>query len=133
MSDYEELMFEAEFELAVEQLDQDMAVHAHTGDGCAFCEAMTSGRAAKENGTTQVKRDQAWWATADEWLRAAWPGYHFTADDLVEMIGKPSGSVNQIGARLRSWAMAERIDPVGFTEAGRKESHGRVLRVWAVK
>lgn len=105
--------------------------HAHTGDGCVFC-ATRDGIAAKLAALKAVGRDYAWWEESDQWLELQPIGTTFTADDLVDCIGKPGGSVNQIGARLRSWASQDAIAPVGFTEATRRESHGRVVRVWQV-
>lgn len=133
MSDIEELTFEYEHETAIGQYEADMAVHAHTGDDCDFCRMMHTGQAAKALATATVNRDPEWWERSEKWLAGQLWDTRFTADDLVAAIGKPCGSTNQIGARLRSWAMAEAIGPVGFTEANRKESHGRVLRIWAVK
>lgn len=106
-------------------------IHAHTGYDCDFC-ATRTGPEAKQAATAAVTRDLAWWTEASTWLGCQPIGSTFTADDLVSCIGKPQGSTNQIGARLRSWAMSDRITPVGVTEAGRPESHGRLLRVWRV-
>jgi len=105
--------------------------HAHTGYDCAFC-ATRTGPEAKQVATAAVTRDLAWWGEANNWLNCQEPGSTFTADDLVSCIGKPTGSSNQIGARLRSWAMSDLITAVGIREAGRPESHGRILRVWQV-
>lgn len=132
MSDFEQLLlFEADFERMTDALEAERATHAHTGEGCIFCRDFT-GAVAKVNGTTAVTRDLEWWNRSWEWLDDKPAGFRFTADDLVADLGKPEGSVNQIGARLRTWAIAERIDPVGFDEATRPESHARVLRVWEV-
>lgn len=112
-------------------VDTPADTHAHTGEDCVFC-ATRTGTSAKIAATQAVTRDHAWWADATRWLGQHTAGYRFTADDLIAAIGKPTGSTNQIGARLRSWAMTEMVNPVGFTEAERPESHGRVLRVWEV-
>lgn len=128
MSTFEELQFDAEFDRIAEKLT---ATHAHTGDGCVFCATRTGGE-AKQAATTTVTRDMAWWDATDRWLDDQPIGRRFTADDLVTACGKPTGSVNQIGARLRSWAHHDRIEAVAVTEAGRKESHARLLRVWEV-
>jgi len=111
--------------------DDRIPLHAHTGEGCTFC-ATRTGDEAKDAGTRAVTRDLAWWEEAEQWLTHQPIGQRFTADDLVSCIGKPVGSANQIGARLRSWAMADLIDPVDVTSAGRAQSHGRLLRVWEV-
>jgi hypothetical protein len=111
--------------------DGSTPTHAHTGPDCVFC-ATRNGPAAKAAGTAAVTRDLAWWEEADRWLELQPIGDTFTADDLVSVIGKPVGSPNQIGARLRSWAGQDAIAHVGFAEATRRESHGRVVRIWQV-
>jgi len=105
--------------------------HAHTWDGCVFCDTRT-GQEAKAAATKAVTRDEAWWEQSTAWLHRQPIGSRFTADDLVAAIGKPTGSTNQIGARLRSWAFGELIAARDVTEAQRKTSHGRLLRVWEV-
>lgn len=104
--------------------------HACAGDACRYCRPSTTGEAARDRALAATARDMAWWHAADTWLAS--DASRFTADDLVAAIGLPAGSTNQVGARLRAWAVAGRIDPVGFTSATRKASHARVLRVWQV-
>jgi hypothetical protein len=108
--------------------------HTHDGpDLCLWCDLGHDGRHAAEQGAAALHRDLPWWQEADLWLELQPLGTLFTADDLVSMIGKPHGSPNQIGARLRSWARTRAIHPHGYIEASRKESHGRVIRVWEVR
>lgn len=130
MSTFEELMFDAEWGRATDDLQASM-VHAHTEPECVFC-ATRTGQDAKVHATQVVTRDLHWWHETGQWLDRQLPGFVFTADDLVAAVGKPSGSANQIGARLRSWAMAHLINPIGITDAVRPESHGRLLRTWQV-
>jgi hypothetical protein len=111
--------------------DDRIPTHAHTGEGCVFC-ATRTGQGAKLAGTEAVNRDHAWRDEAERWLRLQVPGDVFTADDLVGCIGKPVGSGNQIGALLRGWATAGRIHMTGVANAGRAQSHGRLIRVWQV-
>lgn len=106
--------------------------HAHTGPDCRFCAMNATGIGAKLDAIRAVTRDEAWWHESDLWLELQPLGSVFTADDLIDCIGKPTGSVNQIGARLRSWASSGAIVGTGYTEATRKESHGRIVRVWQV-
>lgn len=107
-------------------------LHACAGDVCQVCATSRNGNDARARGTAAVKRDPEWANRAEEWLDIQTLGATFTADDVVHDLGKPCGSVNQIGAQLRAWSSRGHIAPIGFVEAGRKESHGRILRVWQV-
>lgn len=107
-------------------------VHACAGTECGVCASSTTARQAADRATLTVSSDPEWANRADEWLELQALGTRFTADDLVADEGKPYGSANQIGATLRTWARRGHIKAVGFHEASRKESHGRVIRVWEV-
>lgn len=107
-------------------------LHACAGSVCQVCAGSRNGNDAKDRGTKAVNRDPEWVHRAEEWLEVQHAGANFTADDVVCDLGKPQGSPNQIGALLRAWAARGHIRPVGFAEAYRKESHGRVLRIWEV-
>ena len=100
---------------------------------CLWCDYGTTSRHAADQGTSAVHRDLPWWKEADLWLELQPIGTLFTADDLVDCIGKPYGSPNQIGARLRGWARQRAIAAHGYCEATRKESHGRIIRIWEVR
>lgn len=108
------------------------APHGCAGSACQVCELTRTGRAAKHAGTTRTKHDHGWWAEAARWLGTQPIGLRFTADDLTEAVGLPHGSANQVGACIRTWAVQDRITPVGYQEATRQSSHGRVLRIWQV-
>jgi hypothetical protein len=108
------------------------APHACSGDVCQVCQLTRTSAAAKTLGTLKPKRDHGWWAEATRWLDRQPLGLRFTADDLVDAIGLPHGTSNQVGAAIRTWAVQDLIDPVGYTEATRHSSHGRVLRIWQV-
>lgn len=109
------------------------APHACAGaDICQVCQLTRTGTQAKNAGTQRVKRDEGWWAEAAQWINTQPLGVRFTADDLVESIGLPHGTGNQVGACVRAWAASDRITPVGYAEATRQSSHGRVLRIWQV-
>lgn len=112
----------------------DVPIHAHTGWDCHFC-ATRNGLGALEAVIKAVKanRDEYWWAVAERWRVLKHAGHRFTSDDLVDAVGKPTGSANQVGARIRTWAMKGLIHPVGIQAATRPESHGRMLRVWEVE
>ena len=131
MSTQESLEFDAEWDRITDLADAVAQLHAHTEPSCRFCDN-ANGATAKAAATAAVKRDLAWWDEAVTWLAQLPSGFEFTADDLVAGCGKPWGSPNQIGARLRSWSFSNEIHPVGVAEACRAESHGRLLRLWAV-
>lgn len=108
------------------------APHACGGPYCRVCELTRTGTEAKNKGTQSVSRDEGWWAEAAQWLNTQPLYLTFTADDLVNAIGLPHGTGNQVGACIRAWAASDRISPSGYKAASRKSSHGRVLRVWQV-
>lgn len=103
------------------------------GDPCLWCDTTRTGTDAATQGTAAVHRDLPWWQEADLWLELQPIGSLFTADDLVDCVGMPQGSSNQIGARIRGWARQRAIAPHGYTQATRKASHARVVRVWEVR
>lgn len=107
----------------------DAPLHACAGDACRYC-ATRDGTAAATAGIRAVKRDQEWWYRADEWLVDHPRAFHFTADDLVDAIGKPVGPANQIGARFRAWSAARLVAKAGYSTAKRRSSHGRAVVVW---
>lgn len=108
------------------------APHACGGPHCQVCNLTRTSGEAKAAGTKKVNRDDGWWAEAHAWLELQPLGLTFTADDLVDAIGLPHGSTNQVGAIIRAWAVQDQINPVGYAEARRQSSHGRVLRIWQV-
>lgn len=108
------------------------APHACSGASCQVCELTRTSAEAKNLGTSKPKRDPQWWHAAAQWIETQPLGRQFTADDLVEAIGLPHGSGNQVGAQIRTWAVQDRTEPIGYVEATRQSSHGRVLRVWQV-
>lgn len=109
----------------------EQPIHGCAGPSCQVC-ATRNGTAAKKHGTKIVKRDEEWWQRANGWFHMLDPRTQFTADDLVEAVGLPVGSPNQVGACVRTWAARDLTKPVGVREARRKESHGRLVRIWEV-
>lgn len=97
-----------------------------------MCELTRTSNQAKRLGTSKPTRDPAWWNEAARWINEQPIGTRFTADDLIDAIGMPHGSANQVGAQIRTWGVQDRTEPVGYSEARRHSSHGRVLRVWQV-
>lgn len=106
------------------------AVH-DAAEPCLWCTEYPTDTVTQA--TAAVHRDLPWWKEADLWLELQPLGSLFTADDLVDCVGKPHGSPNQIGARIRGWARERAIAPHGYTQGTRPESHSRVLRVWEVR
>jgi hypothetical protein len=108
------------------------APHACAGSVCQVCELTRTSEQAKRVGTSKAKKDAAWWDQAARWIGQQPLGRRFTADDLIDAVGLPHGSPNQVGAQIRTWAVQDKTEPVGYAEAKRHSSHGRVLRVWQV-
>ena len=104
--------------------DYQEPTHACAGDVCQVCAA------TRNAPNTGVKKDPRWWTEAGRFLHTLAPGALFTADDLVDLIGLPDGSPNQVGACVRAWAAGDHINAHGYTESKRPSNHGRVVRVW---
>lgn len=111
-------------------VDYQTPAHGCAGDVCQVCALTRDGKEAKTRGTTRTTKDARWWVEAGRFLKALAPGALFTADDLVQLIGLPDGSPNQVGACVRAWAAGDHIKAHGFEESTRKSNHGRVVRVW---
>jgi len=105
-------------------------VHACTGPGCHFCEWL-DGRAAKRKATDAVRFDPRWRHEANEWRREH-IGARVTADDLIDAIGLPDGSPNQIGALFRQWAHMFMCRQAGTVASGRASNHARRVIIWEV-
>lgn len=107
-----------------------------THSGCAWC-ATRTGPAAQAAAVTAIRRDPEWQARADDWLRSLRDfgptGWLVTADHLVDAVGLPDGSPNQVGAIFQRWARKGWVKAAGHAQATRKVSHGRWLRSWAVQ
>lgn len=102
---------------------------------CPWCSGKTTGAdAAREAiAASNRKRDLEWSERADAWLDDMTDaGMVITADDLIEAVGLPTGSENQIGARFQAWRKAGYIRQAGVETSRRKSNHGRLLRAWEV-
>lgn len=99
---------------------------------CPWCATAPTGPAAKAAAQSSLDVDPEWTHRAESWLGSLYVGVIVTADDLVESIGLPTGSTNQVGARFSAWAKAGRLRVAGVTTSRRKESHGRLMRAWQV-
>lgn len=97
---------------------------------CAWCSARVDAALVM---VRDAIRDPEWTHRADYWIEdVAEPGSIVTADDLIDSVGLPTGSENQIGARFRTWARRGLIRSVGYSTSRRDTNHGRVLRQWQV-
>ena len=110
--------------------DYQTPTHGCAGDSCQVCQLVRDGQQAKRLGTSKPKKDARWWVEAGRFLNTLAPGALFTADDLVDVIGLPDGSPNQVGACVRAWAAGDHIVAHGYEESKRKSNHGRIVRVW---
>ena len=101
----------------------------HMADNvCPWCIA----KEPKAAGMKAANVDPEWQHRAIEYRRNLGLGAIFTADDLIDAVGLPTGSSNQIGAVLNGWAKRGWIVPADYTTSTRKSNHGRVLRSWRV-
>lgn len=98
---------------------------------CGWC-STRSGYEAKAAATAAVVKDAEWHQRANQYRRDLGPGLTFTADDLRACVGLPSGSTNQVGALMHSWASKGLIKAAGFTTSTVKGNHGRILREWEI-
>jgi len=65
-------------------------------------------------------------------------GKYFTAEDIVEVTGLPSGDVgmnknNVVGAMMNSIVREGNITRVGYTKSRRRTSHAKQASVWSRK
>lgn len=97
---------------------------------CAFCRR--AGIDAKDDGIqVAIEADADWHELAVSCIRSmARTGAPFTAEDVVDRIGAPSGSGKVIGAAMNTVARSGMIWRCGERPATRKTSHRRMLAVW---
>lgn len=98
---------------------------------CTWC-ASRNGYGARAAATAAVIKDAEWHQRANEYRHRLGIGRRITADDLRLNVGLPTGSSNQIGALIHSWASKGLIRASGFTTSSVKENHGRILREWEI-
>ena len=105
--------------------------HKCPGPWCRYCETRT-GTEAKKAAIKAVRdaTDDEWDRRAQQWIIEVGRGQTFTADDLVEAIGLPVGSSNQIGAFFHWLSMAYIIKYHGYATSKRASNHGRLIREW---
>lgn len=106
----------------------DRPPHNCGGAHCSFCRYLdhVEAKAMFPRSTS----DSAWVRAANHWRISLERGTRFTADDLVQAIGHPVGSANQIGALFRSWDDMEVILCVGSKRSERESNHGRKVYIW---
>jgi hypothetical protein len=100
--------------------------HNCTGQLCTYCE-----RFDREDTQVLAEIDPAWRMQATIFRKSLAIGGLFSADVLIDAIGKPLGHPNQIGALFRSWNSQGLIQSEGnFVVSTRESNNGRVIRVW---
>jgi hypothetical protein len=100
--------------------------HNCTGQLCTYCE-----RFDREDTQVLAQIDPAWRMQATIFRKSLAIGQLFSADVLIDAIGKPLGHPNQIGALFRSWNSQGMIESQGnFVVSTRESNNGRVIRVW---
>ena len=115
----------------INPVEQRKNIHSCTGTGCHFCE-FVEGTQAKRKGTEAVIKDPEWHLRATEWRRGLDYGVVISADDLIEEVGHPMGSPNQIGALFRSWASKGLVHVHGTIGSARNSNHARRIILWKV-
>jgi hypothetical protein len=107
-------------------LQLDRPGHNCTGQLCTYCE-----RFDREDTQVLAEIDPAWRMQATIFRKSLAIGGLFSADVLIDAIGKPLGHPNQIGALFRSWNSQGLIQSEGnFVVSTRESNNGRVIRVW---
>ena len=93
---------------------------------CTYCE-----RFDREDTQVLAEIDPQWRMQATIFRKSLAIGQLFSADVLIDAIGKPLGHPNQIGALFRSWNSQGLIESQGnFVVSTRESNNGRVIRVW---
>ncbi len=104
----------------------DRPGHNCTGQLCTYCE-----RFDRQDTQVLAEIDPAWRMQATIFRKSLAIGQLFSADVLIDAIGKPIGHPNQIGALFRSWNSQGMIESQGnFVVSTRESNNGRVIRVW---
>jgi hypothetical protein len=104
----------------------DRPSHNCTGQLCTYCE-----RFEREDTQVLAEIDPQWRMQATIFRKSLAIGGLFSADVLIDAIGKPLGHPNQIGALFRSWNSQGLIQSEGnFVVSTRESNNGRVIRVW---
>jgi hypothetical protein len=107
-------------------LQLDRPGHNCTGQLCTYCE-----RFDRKDTQVLAEIDPAWRMQATIFRKSLAIGGLFSADVLIDAIGKPLGHPNQIGALFRSWNSQGLIQSEGnFVVSTRESNNGRVIRVW---
>lgn len=115
----------------MEELDANSCTHgAEAPRYCAFCRR--AGETGKQQGTAKAAEAQSdYFEVAVAQIRTlARTGEPFTAEDVTDTIGLPSGSGKVIGSAFLSVSRTGLIWRVGERPANRSTSHRRMLAVW---
>ena len=107
----------------------DRPGHGCTGDLCSFCQYLDGLEIAAQR-EPKADIDPKWQMQATIYRKSLAIGQTFTADDLIDTIGKPPGHPNQIGSLFNFWAGAGFIMAVGSTASKRKGNNYRRIQIW---
>jgi hypothetical protein len=96
---------------------------------------VSGAQAAQLGQAVAVAAATPWAARAAAWIAARTAGEPFTADDVTDAVGLPSGGIKQngngaVGAVFAQARRAGLIDPIGWVESTRPTSHARPVRLW---
>ena len=104
----------------------DRPGHNCTGQLCTYCE-----RFDREDVQVLAEIDPQWRMQATIFRKSLAIGGLFSADLLIEAIGKPLGHPNQIGALFRAWNSQGMIESQGnYVVSTRESNNGRSIRLW---
>ena len=122
----QETLFDTFDSLFWPDVKMDHPRHNCTGQLCTYCE-----RFNRQDVETLAEIDSQWRMQATIFRKSLAIGQLFSADVLIDAIGKPLGHPNQIGALFRSWNSQGLIQSEGnFVVSTRESNNGRVIRVW---
>lgn len=98
---------------------------------CGWC-------SQNQEGTTLTRviesstKDMEWLERATQWRRSLNLHSRVTADDLVDAIGLPVGSPNQIGSLFHTWNKKGYLRFIRTVRASRKSRNSGAQREWEV-
>ena len=96
---------------------------------CRWCNYPDEGKAAA------LAAKSEWHGRAIAWVKAQPSGTSLTSEDMIAVIGLPSGEIGQhknnaVGAAMGAISKTGFIEHLGYVKSKRKASHGAVLSLW---
>lgn len=112
--------------------------HGCAGSVCRVCHPGLSGAEAatrSQQHALSSAHGAEWSQRAAAWIKRRTVGEVFTADDITEAVGLPSGALvqngnNAVGAVMAAAARAGLTIAIGWVESTRPTSHARPVRLW---